>query len=136
MVPSTANKNIAKLTVDGEAAELSGGRAVRVTWPNEGQGRTTGASLKVQISKDFWQDITMNGPWGFMKLIGAGRVNKINSSTFNVKWQINVQNMYMVYFEARMQVASADHPFTEPVFQNFNCPDYVIVIQDKKAAGQ
>jgi type VI protein secretion system component VasK len=132
VVPSVENKNNARLIVDGETVELSGGRAVRVTWPKEGQGRAAGASLKIQVSKDFWQDITMNGQWGFMKLLNAGRINKINSNTFTVKWQLNVQNMYMVYLEARMQVATADHPFTDQLFQNFDCPDNVIVEKREK----
>ena len=126
--PSASNKTGAKLEVDGQTADLTpGGRAARVSWPLEGQGQAPGASLKIQASKDFWQDIAFGGPWGFMKLINAAKVNKSNSSTFSAKWQINVQNMYMLYFDARVQVAASDHPFTEPVFQRFTCPVALIV---------
>jgi type VI secretion system protein ImpL len=126
--PATSNKTSAKLEVDGQSADLlPGGKSARVSWPLEGQGRAQGASLKIQASKDFWQDITFNGSWGFLKLINAAKVNKSNGSTFSAKWQINVQNMYMLYFDARIQVAASDHPFTEPVFQRFNCPLALIV---------
>jgi type VI protein secretion system component VasK len=80
------------------------------------------------VSKDFWQDISYNGQWGVMKLLCAAKIDKQNNSTFYAKWQVNVQNMYMLNFEARIQVSSSDHPFTDPVFQQFNCPADLIVV--------
>ncbi|MBN1128984.1 MAG: type VI secretion system membrane subunit TssM [Chitinispirillaceae bacterium] len=127
--PSSSNKTPAKLAVDGQVIELSGGKGGRIAWPFEGQGRTSGASLKLQAGKDFWQDITFGGPWGLMKLISAAKVNKINNSAFYAKWQVNVQNTYMLYFEARVQVTSADHPFTDALFQKFSCPDHLVVVK-------
>ncbi|MBN1128850.1 MAG: hypothetical protein JXA71_07680, partial [Chitinispirillaceae bacterium] len=127
--PASSNKSPAKLEVDGQIIELSGGKGGRITWPLEGQGRSTGASLKLQVGKDFWQDITFTGPWGLMKLIGAAKVNKINNSAFYAKWQINVQNMYMLYFEARVQVTTAEHPFIDQLFQKFDCPENLVVVK-------
>lgn len=125
--PSASSNKPAKLEVDGQSVDLASGKAVRLRWPLEGQGRPTGASLKVRVSKDFWQDIAFSGPWGLMKLIGKARVSKINNSAFNAKWQINVQNMYTVYYEARIQVTTADHPFAEPLFRKFDCPEELVV---------
>ena len=120
-----------RLEVDGQTFELSNSKSARISWPVEGQGRPGGASLKIMVSKDFWQDISFGGQWGVMKLIAAAKVNKQNNSTFSAKWQINVQNMYMLNFDARIQVSSSDHPFTDPVFQQFNCPaDLIVVSQD------
>jgi type VI protein secretion system component VasK len=62
-----------------------------------------------------------------MKLIQAARVNKINSSTFSAKWQITVQNMYVVNQDFRIQVSGTDHPFGDPMFQQFDCPTDLII---------
>ena len=132
VTPMATNKTRAKLEVDGQSVDLSEGNSIRISWPLEGQGRPTGASLKLLVSKDFWQDISYRGPWGLMKLIAAAKINKINSNTFSAKWQINVQNMYMLYYDARIQVATVDHPFTEPLFQKFNCPETLVVATKKE----
>jgi type VI secretion system protein ImpL len=133
LTPAASNKNAGRLEVDGQTFELSNSKSARISWPVEGQGRPGGASLKIMVSKDFWQDISFGGQWGVMKLIAAAKVNKQNNSTFSAKWQINVQNMYMLNFDARIQVSSSDHPFTDPVFQQFNCPaDLIVVSQDRK----
>jgi type VI protein secretion system component VasK len=64
-----------------------------------------------------------------MKLISAAKISKVNNSAFTAKWQVNVQNMYMIFFEARLQVASSDHPFIEPVFRRFSCPLQLLVTE-------
>jgi type VI secretion system protein ImpL len=132
VTPLSSNKATAKLEVDGQTVDLTVGNGVRISWPLEGQGRSTGASLKLLVSKDFWQDVTYRGPWGLMKLISAGKINKINNNTFSVKWPVNVQNTYMLYYDARIQVATVDHPFTEPLFQKFKCPDTLMVATKKE----
>jgi type VI secretion system protein ImpL len=124
--PAASNKNGGKLEIDGQPFDLAVGKAVQLRWPLEGQGRQ-GASLKILVSKDFWQEVSFAGQWGFLKLINAAKVNKLNASTFSAKWQINVQNMYMLNFDARIQVSASDHPFTEPVFERFTCPAELIV---------
>jgi type VI secretion system protein ImpL len=131
MTPSSANKNSAKLEVNGQAFDLApGGRSVAVTWPLD--ATPLGASLKISVSTDFTQDISFNGPWGFLRLMQAAHVNKLNSSTLNARWQVNVQNMYVVVQEYRVQVSGADHPFADPVFAEFNCPTELFVAADVK----
>jgi type VI secretion system protein ImpL len=124
---SASNKNGAKLEVDGQVSELAAGRTAQLRWPLESQGSSRGAVLKIQVSRDFWQEVNFSGPWGFMKLVNYAKVNKLNNSTFTAKWQVNVQNMYMLNFDARIQVSASDHPFTEPVFQKFTCPAGLIL---------
>ena len=124
--PMSSNKNNAKLEVNGQIYELSpGGRSVQVNWPVE--THPLGAALKIFTSADFSEDITFSGPWGLMKLIQAARVNKVNSSTFNAKWQVTVQNMYVVNQDFRIQVSGTDHPFGDPMFQQFDCPTDLIL---------
>ncbi|MBN2189157.1 MAG: hypothetical protein JW699_06870, partial [Chitinispirillaceae bacterium] len=120
---SPGNRNAARMEIDGVAYDLASGKTAQAKWPLQGQG----ATLKIQVSKDFWQEFSFGGPWGLMKLVDAAKVNKLNNSTFNAKWQVNVQNMYMLNFDARVQVSAADHPFTDPVFQKFNCPANLIL---------
>ena len=120
IVPSAANKHTARLIVGTQELELKpGGKSVQLRWPLETNPNVT---LQVNAANNFTQEINKNGPWGFMKLLEMARCNKMNSSTFSVKWQINVQNQYMVFTEVRIQVAGSDHPFTDKVFQTFNCP--------------
>jgi len=126
ITPMSSNKNNAKLEVNGQIMDLTpGGKSIEINWPVETQ--PLGASLKIFTSADFSEDITFNGPWGLMKLIQAARVNKINSSTFSAKWQITVQNMYVVNQDFRIQVSGTDHPFGDPMFQQFDCPTDLII---------
>jgi len=132
--PSGANKNSAKLEVNGQAYDLTpGGKSVTVNWPID--ATPLGASLKIFVSADFSQDISFSGAWGFLKLLQSARVNKVSSSVINAKWQVNVQNMYMVYQDYRLQVAGSDHPFGDPVFAEFNCPTDLLNSVDKKDEG-
>ena len=63
----------------------------------------------------------------------AGRTcRQLNASTLNARWQSNVQNMYMVVMEYRVQVSGTDHPFGDPVFSEFNCPTELFVAEGKK----
>jgi len=120
MVPSAANKNSARLIIGTQELELKpGGRSVKLKWPLE---TDNSATLQVIVSSTFTQEINKIGQWGFMKLLQMGRRNRMNNSTFSVKWQINVQNQYMVFIESRVQVAGSDHPFSDDVFESFDCP--------------
>ena len=126
VTPTPSNKNSAKMVVNGQSFDLApGGKSIQVNWPVETQ--PLGAALKIYTSQDFSEDITFSGPWGFMKLLQAARINKINSSTFSAKWQITVQNTYAVYQDYRIQVSGADHPFGDPVFAQFDCPTDLIL---------
>lgn len=125
ITPSASNKNSAKIEIGGQKLDLTpGGKTVRMRWPVE-QNPT--AKLSVIAGKDFTQEIVQNGAWGFMKLLQLARVNKMNNNTFMAKWQISVQNMYMVYIDAKVQVAGNDHPFGEPVFNKFTCPTELLL---------
>ena len=131
LTPAASNKNSAKLEVNGQASDLSpGGKSVLFNWPSE--TAPLGASLKISVSSDFTQDISFPGPWGFLKLVQAGRVSKVNPSTVNARWQVNVQNMYVVYLEYKLQVSGADHPFGDMVFSDFDCPTDLLTSEEKK----
>ena len=126
LTPSSSNRNGSKFEVNGQTFEFPpGGKSQQINWPVETQ--PLGASLKIMVNGDFTEDITFNGPWGFMKLVQASHVNKINGSTFSAKWQVNVQNMYVVYQDFRVQVSGNDHPFGDPMFAQFDCPTDLIV---------
>ena len=131
ITPAGSNKNSAKLEVNGQVSELTpGGKSVSVNWPID--ATPLGASLKINVSSDFTQDISFPGAWGFLKLLQAARINKVSSSVINAKWQVNVQNMYMVYQDYRIQVAGTDHPFGDPVFSDFDCPTDLCIAEEKK----
>ncbi|MBD3422143.1 MAG: type VI secretion system membrane subunit TssM [Chitinivibrionales bacterium] len=130
--PSSFNKQSAKLEVNGQVFDLQpGGSSVRLNWPVESP--TQQASLKVIVDEDFTQDIVFNGPWGFMKLISAARINTINASAFMAKWQVNVQNTYVIQQNYRVQVGGADHPFEKDLFADFDCPTELVFLKESDA---
>lgn len=125
MIPSGGNKNTTRLIVGSQELVLKpGGKSVKLKWPLE---NNPGATLKVIISSTFSQEITRSGSWGFMKLLQMARRNTMNNSAFSARWQVNVQNQYMVFIEARVQVAGSDHPFSDNVFENFDCPTNLLL---------
>jgi len=136
ITPSASNKHVAKLIVGTQELELKpGGKSGQLRWPLESN---PSATLKVYAAENFTQELTKNGSWGFMKLLQQARCNKMNSSSFAVKWQINVQNQYMVFTDVRIQVAGSDHPFTDKVFENYNCPTNLLnaVVEEAPAPVQ
>jgi type VI secretion system protein ImpL len=125
--PSGANKVPAKLEIDGQTADLPpGAKSARFIWPSM-QGQTQGASLKLLASSNFWQDISYSGSWGLMKLLNAAKVNRSSGTSFTAKWQINNQGISTLFFDAYFQVSASDHPFSEPVFQQFKCPSMLVL---------
>jgi|WetSurMetagenome_2_1015567.scaffolds.fasta_scaffold00565_14 type VI secretion system protein ImpL len=131
LTPGASNKNSAKIEVGGQSFDLApGGRPVTVSWPLD--AAQSGAALKVNVSSDFTQDISFGGTWGFLRLMKAARVNKLNASTFNARWQVNVQNMYVIVLDCRVQVSGADNPFADPVFSGFDCPEDLFSAEVKK----
>ncbi len=120
VTPSAANKNVAKLIIGTQELELGpGGRSVQLRWPLES---SPNATLKVYISDNFTQEVTKSGPWGFMKLLQEAACNKMNASSFSAKWRIDVQGHYIIFIEARIQVSGSDHPFSDKIFESFDCP--------------
>jgi type VI secretion system protein ImpL len=133
VIPSAANKNTAKLIIGTQELELKpGGRSVQLRWPLE---TSANATLQVEVGGNFSQEISKNGAWGFMKLLQMARCNKMNNSSFSAKWQINVQNQYMVFIEARIQVAGNDHPFSDKLFETFNCPTDLLLAAPEAASA-
>lgn len=133
ITPASANKVRATLVVGGQELTLSpGGKSATLRWPIEVKPNAT---MKILVSRDFTQDLSFSGTWGFMKLIQTARCNKLNNSSFNAKWQVNVQNQYTVFMEVRMQVAGSDHPFSDPVFQLFDCPTELLFAVPEKGVS-
>ncbi|NLD98974.1 MAG: type VI secretion system membrane subunit TssM, partial [Fibrobacter sp.] len=76
ITPSGSNKNKAYIEVGGQSLELiPGGKSAKLMWPVE---NAASAAIKIQIGTDFSQDLQFNGAWGFMRLLAAAKINKIN----------------------------------------------------------
>ncbi|MCX7725383.1 MAG: hypothetical protein N2053_00890, partial [Chitinispirillaceae bacterium] len=130
ITPAAGNKYISKIVIGTQELELRpGSKSVNLKWPAEG---INGAILRVEVSRDFTPEIVKNGQWGFMKLLQEGKISKFNNSSFGVKWSINVQNQYMVFIEGRVSVAGSDHPFTDKIFESFDCPTILLKESENK----
>jgi type VI secretion system protein ImpL len=119
--PATLDVNGQKLTL------ASGGKPQSFAWPIETP--TPGASLQVLAAGGQTHELAFDGPWGFLRLVQAGRVTLINPSTLAVTWQVNVQNVYLLQQQYRIEVAGADHPFAESPFEAFAMPRTLVVGQ-------
>jgi len=121
VTPLPRNKYRATIEVCGQVMDLPpGGQSAQFRWPIDAPSQA--ASLKAAISDDFTQDISFKGTWGLLRLLQKAKISVLNKSTFDATWEMNVQNMYMVYLTYRFQVSGADHPFSESVFEQFDCP--------------
>jgi type VI protein secretion system component VasK len=87
--------------------------------------------LKIYANESVAKDFVYPGQWGLMRLFDDAKLNVLNQRSFTGKWQVNVQNMYMIYFVCQIKVAGTEHPFAERVFDGFDCPA-VITIQKKR----
>jgi len=127
LTPSRSIQKTTKITVDGQEFTIApGSRSIQFKWPLSSEN--PGAKLSIVTSSDFSQDIIKSGRWGFMKLLQDARISKINSSTFNATWKINVQNMYLEYIKYKIQTSGSDHPFAEPIFEKFDCPTNLMAL--------
>lgn len=126
---STRNsKNTAVFTIaGGEHKVLSGGDGEKVNfrWPVE--SKLKGVSLKVQTNGNMAKDFAYPGQWGLFRLFDGARVNTLNQRSFVAKWQVNVQNTYMIFFACKVNVSGTDHPFTDHIFDGFDCPSMIAV---------
>ncbi|MFW6221630.1 MAG: type VI secretion system membrane subunit TssM, partial [Fibrobacterota bacterium] len=100
ITPQSANRYPATLQVGTRDYKLvPGGSSVHLKWPVP--GATQNATLRVHVSSDFTQDIRQPGDWGFMRLLDQARINKLSEATFSAKWQIDVQNINVIFLSYR-----------------------------------
>jgi len=128
IAPMKTNKNKAVFTIaDGEYEILpgGGGNKARFNWPVESGSKDV--ALKIYANNSIVKEFTHTGQWGLIRLFQGARLNVVNQSTFVAKWQINVQNMYMIHLACKVTVAGADHPFSERVFSGFDVPTEIVI---------
>ena len=123
IAPVETNKNQAVLNIgDWEFTLAAGdkGGAAKFNWPIEAKSKDV--LLKVYANESVVKEFKYTGNWGLMRLFEDARITIINQSTFNAKWKINVQNVYMLQFKMKVTVAASDNPFSEQLFSGFDCP--------------
>ena len=99
--------------------------SIKFTWPVEASAKKV--SLKIYANENVAKEFKYTGQWGLMRMFENSRINIVNPRSFVAKWQVNVQNMYMIYFACKVKVAGSDHPFSERVFNGFDCPTNITV---------
>lgn len=128
MSPQAKNKNRGVLTIAESKHKIpTGGEGgkVKFTWPVEASAKKV--SLKIYANENVAKEFKYTGQWGLMRMFEESRINIVNPRSFVSKWQVNVQNMYMIYFACKVKVAGSDHPFSERIFNGFDCPTNITV---------
>jgi type VI protein secretion system component VasK len=121
------NKNRAVFAMGDKEFQINPGNEeekARINWPAEAASKNapSGVSLKIYANESVAKDFTYAGQWGLIRLFEGARIGVVNPQSFVSKWQINVQNMYMIYFSLRVTVSGSDHPFCERTFNDFTLP--------------
>ncbi len=128
------NKNRGVFTIaEGEHTILPAGEGdkVRFSWPIESGSKNI--SLKIFANNSVVKEFNYSGQWGLIRMFEGARVNVVNQSSFVAKWQINVQNMYMIYFACRVKAAGTDHPFSERIFNGFDVPMNIVIEEESQS---
>jgi type VI secretion system protein ImpL len=129
---SKKNKNHAVFNIADQEYKLEPGGMgdqFQFNWPITSGSKSV--SLKIYANENVAKDFVYPGQWGLMRLFDDAKINVLNQRSFTGKWQVNVQNMYMIYFVCQIKVSGSDHPFSERVFDGFDCPA-IITIQKKQ----
>ncbi len=127
---SKSNKNSAIFIIADQEYKLEPagvGDQIQFTWPNEAGSK--GISLKIFANESAAKDFIYGGQWGLMRLFDDAKVNVLNKRSFNAKWHVNVQNIYMIYFVCTIRVSGSDHPFMGRFFEKFDCPGKITLEQ-------
>lgn len=135
MSPVAKNKNSGILTIaESEYKIPMGGEggAIKFKWPVEATAKSI--SLKILAGDNAVKEFKYTGQWGLMRMLEEARKNVVNPRSYIAKWQVNVQNMYMIYFACKVKIAGSDHPFGERVLNGFDCP-MEIAVDVKKEGG-
>lgn len=115
----------AVLTVDGQEIVVKAGSVpAAFSWP--AQSHAAGAVLAVTVNGGYTRELRYDGKWGFMQLIDKATVRSQSPSVFVAHWRVNVQNMYEVPVALKFTVSRPNHPFVEPLFEAFVCPETAV----------
>ncbi|MBM4360641.1 MAG: type VI secretion system membrane subunit TssM, partial [Deltaproteobacteria bacterium] len=91
-------------------------------WP--GPNGPTGASIRIKGAGGLDEEIRRDGPWGFWRLLEAGRhtAEKESDKVFRIEWEMSAPPV-IVKMQIRPQ--RKNHPFPLNFFRNSNCPQSI-----------
>ncbi|MFC0228525.1 type VI secretion system membrane subunit TssM [Serratia aquatilis] len=117
----SGNKRRSVLNLDGQLLDYAHGNnnTVHLVWPNS---MRTGVESKVTLVPDendrSPRSITFSGPWAQLRLINAGELTNVTTSSFDVRFKVDGGEMtYRIY------VDESDNPFAGGLFSKFTLPD-------------
>lgn len=120
-VTLSGNKRRSILNLDGQLLDYAHGRGgkVHLVWPNSMRaGEESKITLVPTENNKSPRSLTFSGPWAQMRLINAGALTNVNSTTFDVRFGVDGGEMtYRVY------VDESDNPFAGGLFSQFSLPD-------------
>lgn len=116
---SLNNRNRAAFSYgESEHALLPGGKPILFKWPAE-----KSVALRVEAGSG-GHEFVYKGDWCVLKLFGSSRKRESSANILRAGWQFNVQNMYMVFFDARIE-SSGEIAIFEDCFSGFVCPEMI-----------
>jgi type VI secretion system protein ImpL len=94
------------------------------SWP--AQAGLTGAKLSILDEKSgFRDDKSFKGPWGFFRLLDAGRVTQQSSTKYQLTWAFDSSQAKRYEVNFRLKARSTKNPFLPGLFRNFRCPSRI-----------
>lgn len=124
LCPARSNKCSAVLRLGGQEYALGPAAGdVLVQWP--GADGAQGASLEVALNGSTAGELVHRGHWGFHRLLADARITAASPTVLTARWDVNVQNMYVVFFACEIRAMNDDHPFGEDLFAGFECPETI-----------
>jgi len=121
--PFISTLGTAKFAIGAKTFDFAGGLPVTVS-------RSSGADETVVLrtisnsGKDAGE-LRFAGEWALARLFGAAKIESLGRSRYNVRWSVNVQNIYTAHVTSIVQ-SNAAALFDESIVRGFDVPTKVL----------
>jgi type VI secretion system protein ImpL len=115
------------LEIDGQQLLYRNERSLPTafTWPGTEGAPQSRISIAVTGTGERPGISTIDGEWGFFRLLRRARLVPQSQTTFNVTWSLNSSDGRRHDLRYRLQARSVQNPFEDGFFSRIRCPDRV-----------
>jgi len=115
------------LEIDGQQLLYRNERALPTafSWPGKAGAPQSRISIAVTGSGERPGIPTIDGEWGFFRLLRRARLVPRSQTTFSVVWPLNSTDGRRFDIRYKLQARSVQNPFEDNFFSSVRCPDRV-----------